>query len=311
MITKEDILEIQSQLTEEEYSKFLYLLFEPEFVELKKLIKEKAKTEVIDEMRKYISIYIKKICECSEIRNETINLLIQSKSTLKNVHKLIKQKSISDANSLLRSCFENIMMAMLINYDDNTFDEFVNMSIKYNDRKYTKPSQIRRNFGKLLKKLDDNLFDEMTNEDLKNLFDDFYEGLCSFAHSTLLVNVVIEFQKDESLELWIFSLKQKAYFIETMLYMCLKYLCKSDDVTIDVTYLILCMFVLMSEIPRDELGQEKLDKLYSLMHSEKNEEYFEKNKHKKDFLINEANELNTEIEKNLLFFITILKELIK
>ena len=262
-------------------------------------------------MRRYITQYIEKLNNKEKIKRETLNLLIQSKLTLKNVYKLIKNKSVADANALIRSCFENIMMAMLISYDDNTYKEFINLSIKYNDRKYTKPYQIRENFGLLLKKLENELFEEIPNGQLKKVLDDFYEELCSFSHSTLMINVVVELEKDENLDLYIAELKQNACFLEFLLYLCLKHLCKSQKKPLDITYMVLGFYVSLSNIPKEKITSEHIERIYSLMHAEENKEYLEKNKDKNEFIINEANKLRKEIEENPLGIINLLKEYIK
>lgn len=311
MITEEDIKKIQSELTEEQWKQFVYLLSEPELNRLKKIIKEQTKVKFIGKLRKYITKYIKQLSTDAKVRPETTNLLFQSKLTLKNVHRLIKNKSISDANALLRSCFENIMMAMLINQDENIYKEYINLSIKYKDREYTKPYQIRDNFGVLLKELDENLFDEVTNDQLNDMLDDLYESLCNFAHSTLMVNAIVELGKEDDLDLHIVSLKQNTYFIELLLYLCLKYLCNSQKEPLDITYILLGWFVLISDIPKEKLNQEYIDKLNSLFHIDYNKDYIEKNKEKNESLINEANQLQNEIKENPLAFINILKEFIK
>ena len=275
------------------------------------IIKEQTKVKFIGKLRKYITKFIKQLNSNSKVRPETTNLLFQSKLTLKNVHRLINNKSISDANALLRSCFENIMMAMLINQDENTYKEYINLSIKYKDRKYTKPYQIRENFGNLLIKLDKNLFDELTNDQLNEMLDDLYESLCNFAHSTLMVNAIVELRKEDDLDLYIVALKQNAYFIELVLYLCLKYLCNSKKEPLDITYILLGWFVLISEIPKEKLNQEYINKLNSLFHMDYNKDYIEKNKEKSESLINEATQLQNEIKENPLGFINILKEFIK
>lgn len=311
LITEDDIKKIQSELTEEQWKQFVYLLSEPELNRLKNIIKEQAKVKFIGKLRKYITKFIKQLNSDTEVRPETTNLLFQSKLTLKNVHKLIKNKSISDANALLRSCFENIMMAMLINQDENTYKEYINLSIKYKDRKYTRPYQIRDNFGNLLIKLDKNLFDELTNDQLNEMLDDLYESLCNFAHSTLMVNAIVELRKEDDLDLYIVALKQNAYFIELVLYLCLKYLCNSKSDPLDITYILLGWFVLISEVPKERLNQEYIDKLNSLFHIDYNKDYIEKNKEKNESLIKEATQLQNDIKENPLGFINILKEFIK
>ena len=56
--------------------------------------------------------------------HETISLLKQAHKTLINVDYNLKSYNLVDANTLLRSSFEYIMMAMMIQFDENVYNEF-------------------------------------------------------------------------------------------------------------------------------------------------------------------------------------------
>ena len=179
MITEEDIKKIQSELTEEQFQKLIYFCSKDRLLELKELARKKCKTKFVSVMRKYINKFLKQL-DNNEIikRKETINLLTQTRNTLKNVYKFINSKDIVDANCLLRSAFENLIMGMMINESENTYKEFINLSIDYTMRKYTKPQKLRNDFRKVLRKLDGDFFIDLNNRNLKDMLDESYDKMC-------------------------------------------------------------------------------------------------------------------------------------
>lgn len=56
---------------------------------------------------------------------ETISLLTQAYDTLNNVKYLLRNGYLVDSNSLLRSGFEYIFIGMMIQFEDNVFNEFI------------------------------------------------------------------------------------------------------------------------------------------------------------------------------------------
>ena len=216
-----------------------------------------------------------------------------------------------DANSLLRSAFENLIMGMMINESEDTYKEFINLSIDDTTRKLTKPQKLRNDFRKVLRKLDGDLFVEMSNKNLKDLLDEFYDKMCLFTHSTIVVNAMIEIEKDDDLDIYVIALKQNAYFVEMLLYLCLKYLCNYDKDPIDITYVVLGWYVLISDVPKEKVTPEKMEKLNKLLYADFNKEYLEKNKENIDFLTEEAKKLQEDIQKNPTGFVELLTSLVK
>ena len=86
MITEEDIKKIQSELTEEQWKQFVYFLSKDKLLELKELARKKCKSKFVLIMRRYISKFLTNLENNSFKRVETINLLCQTKKTLKNVY---------------------------------------------------------------------------------------------------------------------------------------------------------------------------------------------------------------------------------
>lgn len=311
-LTEEAIEKINSELTDEQIMQLVYLLQKDKLVELKELARKKCKTKFIMVMRKYINKFFKDLENDKEFkRPETVNLLNQTRKTLKNVHKFIKNKEVVDANSLLRSAFENLIMGMMINESEDTYKEFINLSIDDTTRKLTKPQKLRNDFRKVLCKLDGDLFVEMSNKNLKDLLDEFYDKMCLFTHSTIVVNAMIEIEKDDDLDIYVIALKQNAYFVEMLLYLCLKYLCNYDKDPIDITYVVLGWYVLISDVPKEKVTPEKMEKLNKLLYADFNKEYLEKNKENIDFLTEEAKKLQEDIQKNPTGFVELLTSLVK
>ena len=311
-LTEEAIEKINSELTDEQIMQLVYLLQKDKLVELKELARKKCKTKFIMVMRKYINKFFKDLENDKEFkRPETVNLLNQTRKTLKNVHKFIKNKEVVDANSLLRSAFENLIMGMMINESEDTYKEFINLSIDDTTRKLTKPQKLRNDFRKVLRKLDGDLFVEMSNKNLKDLLDEFYDKMCLFTHSTIVVNAMIEIEKDDDLDIYVIALKQNAYFVEMLLYLCLKYLCNYDKDPIDITYVVLGWYVLISDVPKEKVTPEKMEKLNKLLYADFNKEYLEKNKENIDFLTEEAKKLQEDIQKNPTGFVELLTTLVK
>ena len=308
MITKEDVEKIQQDLTDEQWKRFVFILTQPKLIELKKIIYKKSQYKFINVMRRYINKYIMLLNNDKNIKIEVTNLIIQSNKTLKNINKLIKNNSICDANSLLRSSFENVMTAMVIFYNELAYKEFINLSVNYHDRKYTTPFQIRELFSEILLNLESDSFDDISNEQLNAMINNMYDNLCKFAHSSLMVNAVIEFEKQDNLELYIVELKQNVLFIEFLIYLCLKHLSNSNERPLDITYLALRFLVLYTEVPKEKLTSENLENLHSLLHFNENKKYFNSKKNRSDLLLNDIKELQQFIEDNPLSILEILKE---
>lgn len=310
-ITEKYIKKLQLELTNEQYQRVLYYLTDNHLMELKELARRKVIDKFVRVMRRYNSNYIKKLIKNNKIKKETINLLKQSNMSLKNVHKLIKSKSIVDANVILRSSFENLIMGMMISSDENVYNEFIDLSINDETRKYTKPQFLRNHFRTILKEIDSEMFTNFSNINLKRMLDEFYDKLCLYTHSTLIVNAMVELKDDDSLDLYIFALKQNAYFIEIILYLCLKFLNNSKKEPIDITYIVVGWFIMLCDIDKDKISIEHLNKIKKILFFELNEKYFDKSKNSIELLNKELLDMQHEIEVNIEFVFNILIEITK
>lgn len=311
MITEQDIVNIKEELGEEEFNKFVNLITKGQLDELKEIARTKAKIKFVRILRTHNSKFINSLYHDKNIKKETINLLNQTNMSLKNVHKLIKNNSIVDANTILRSCFENLIMGMMIYYDENVYSEFINLSIDDTTRKFTKPQKLRNDFRKVLKLVDKDFFNDFSNNQLKDMLDEFYDKLCFFTHSTLIVNAMVELSKEKHTSLYVFALKQNAYFVELLLYLCLKYLNKSTNEPIDINYIVLGWFVIMSDINKEDTTNKSIDMIKELLYIDINADYLDKNKDMVELATDELKQLQNLINSNPLGVINILKELMK
>lgn len=310
MNIKEEIKNTYQKFTNEELKKINYYLSKDNLFELKEMAREKTKDKFVKVMRLNITKFINQLDNNVDVKKETINLLIQSKNTLNNVHKLIKNKSIVDANSLLRSSLENLIMAMMINYDNNIYNEFLNLSVNDETRKYTKPQYLRNHFRKILRQFDDGFFSDISNRNLKEMLDEFYNKLCLFTHSTLIVNAMVKLQKNENIDIYIFALKQNSYFLEIILYLCLKHLNSSQNQQINILYIVIGWFVLLTDINKQALTAENIEKLKQLLYMDINKEYFEKSYDIVEALKNEIKGFKSELESNPMIIIEVINEII-
>lgn len=311
MIIEEDIKKIQSELTVEQFQRLTYFLSKDHLYELKELARKKVKNKFIRPMRTYNKKYIDILYDEKGIKRETINLLNQTNMTLKNVYKLIKNKSIVDANVLLRASFENLIMGMMINENENVYNEFINLSINDKNRKYTKVQYLSNHFRKVLRKIDDKLFDDISNTKLKSLLDEFYDKLCLFTHSTLIVNAMVELEKNDNIDIYTFALKQNAYFVEILLHLCLGYLVGKINNQINSIYIFIGWFIILIDINKEEIDVEHIKKLKELMYLEINEDYFNESSYEVEKLKYEILEIQKEIELNPTIILEILSEIIK
>ena len=79
--------------------------------------------------RKYNKL-IKNINNDSFRHSECLGLIKQIDLSLKNIKYNIDRGNLVDANSLLRAIVEYISMATMIQYDEETYLEFINLSLK-------------------------------------------------------------------------------------------------------------------------------------------------------------------------------------
>ena len=155
-------------------------------------------------LRKTNKKYLEKLNQDkSDIAIETINLLHQSNNTILNVNKLLKQGEIVDSATLMRSSMEKIMMGMMIYFDkDNTYEEFKNLKL-CGKTDNTRPTKVLEKFKLKIKEINSFVFGEFIDEELSMLLDETYEKLCLYTHSSIVVSMMIEVNKNNDEDLFI------------------------------------------------------------------------------------------------------------
>lgn len=222
--------------------------------ELENIVEKKS----IKPLKRYIKKYLK-ILENNDkkVSIETMNLLKQANYTIQNISKLLKCNELVDSATLMRASIEKIMMAMMIYFDpENTYKEFKSLK-KCGKGEYTKPNIILKNFETKLKEINPFLFGELTDEEVKMLLKEIYEKMCLYTHSSIAVSLMIEIKKNKDEDLFIAFFYQIIYFLELLLYCCLKFLVKDNKEHID----LLCLFIAWG-LPFYKIDKNKLNKEY-------------------------------------------------
>lgn len=215
---------------------------------------------------------------------ETINLLLQSVDTLNNVEYLLRTNSLVDANSLLRSSFEYILVGMMLQFEENVFNEFINLSIDdKNARDYTKIQKLINKFKTHLNEINSELFRDFNREEKGNMLKDLYEKLCKFTHSSLFVTTIVEAKNNDDIEILKMLNYQNYYFVKVLLFCCLKYFTNDNRHYLyqdNVMFSILLYYLQVSiKLKNSKITFEKYN---DFLYKSENEKYFKKNEKYKE-----------------------------
>lgn len=241
-------------------------------------IEQLVENNFIKPMRKYIKKYLKNISVNDSISIETINLLQQANNTINNVYKLLRKKDLVDSATLMRSCMEKIMMSMMIYFDSkNTFEEFKDLE-KCGKTNNTRPTAILKNFKFKLKEVNSILFEEFEDDKLQLLLEKTYEKLCLYTHSSIVVSMMIEVNRNKDEDLFILYFYQIAYFLEILIYCSLKYLVNDKEDHIDVFCIFMGFVLLCSKVDKNKLTEDYTNKYKEYLHWEINEHFSDKYK---------------------------------
>ena len=263
-----------------------------------KVLQDLVNKEAIKPLKRYIKKYLKLLESSCKISIETTNLLKQASNTLQNVDRLLKNGEIVDSATLMRSSMEKIMMAMMIYFDkDNTYEEFKNLKL-CGRTDNTRPTKVLENFKLKIKEINPFIFNEFENEDLSALLDEMYEKLCSYTHSSIVVSMMIEVNKNNDEDLFIAFFYQMVDFLELLLYCCLKYLCKDEKDHVDIICLALGGILNFTRINKDKLNPEYLNKYKGYLYLDINSQFNDKYKDILEKLKIESLELNKDINNN-------------
>lgn len=261
-------------------------------------VEQLVKTNFIKPMRRYIKKYLKSLSVTEEIRIETINLLHQANNTINNVYKLLRKNDIVDSATLMRSCMEKIMMAMMIYFDPtDTFEEFKDLE-KCGRSKNTRPTAILDNFKFKLKEINPVLFEEFEDDELQLLLEETYEKLCLYTHSSIVVSMMIEVNKNKDEDLFVLYFYQIAYFLEILIYSSLKYLIHDDKDHIDAFCIFMGFTLLCSRVDKNKLTEDYTNKYKDYLHWEINEHFADKYKDVVEKTKTDWSELQKMIKNN-------------
>lgn len=215
---------------------------------------------------------------------ETISLLTQAYNTLNSIEYLLKTGSLVDANSLLRSSFEYIIVGMMLQFEDNVFSEFINLSIDDEKaRDYTRIQKLINKFKTHLNEISSDLFKDFNKKEKGDMLTDLYDKLCKFTHSSLVVTTIVEIKNNDDKEILKMLNYQNFYFIKVLLFCCLKYFTNDKEHYLheeNMAFSILLYYFQVSvKLKNSELAFEKYN---DFLHRNENEKYFNKNEKYKE-----------------------------
>lgn len=241
--------------------------------------------------------------------NETISLLKQAHETLINVEYNLKIYNLVDANTLLRSSFECIMMAMMIQFDENVYNEFTTLGI---ERDKTRVCEIIDKFRTHMNEISETAFKDINRKEKLSMLTELYDKLCNFTHSTLIVSTMIEINSKREKEIFQSLMYQNYYFLKMLLFLCLKYFTNDNEHYLELRNVGFTYLFLMVNI-NNKLKECKIDfsKYNDLLYFDKNTKYFENDKKSMEKLSFELNELKIAIAENRDSFIKELLEFLK
>ena len=261
-------------------------------------VEQLVKTNFVKPMRRYIKKYLKNLSVTEDVSIETINLLQQANNTINNVYKLLRKKDLVDSATLMRSCMEKIMMAMMIFFDPTeTFEEFKNLE-KCGKSKNTRPTAILNNFKSKLKEINPVLFEEFEDDELQSLLEETYEKLCLYTHSSIVVSMMIEVNKNNDEDLFALYFYLIAYFLEILIYSSLIYLTNDNKNHIDAFCIFMGFTLLCSRVDKNKLTEDYTNKYKDYLHWEINEHFTDKYKDEVEKLKNDWSNLQQEINEN-------------
>lgn len=262
------------------------------------LVEQLVKNNFVKPMRRYIKKYLEQLSVTDNISIETINLLHQANNTINNVYKLLKKNDIVDSATLMRSCMEKIMMAMMIYFDPkDTFEEFKDLE-KCGRSKNTRPTAILDNFKFKLKGINPVLFEEFEDDELQLLLEETYEKLCLYTHSSIVVSMMIEVNKNKDEDLFALYFYQISYFLEILIYSSLKYLTNDNKDHIDAFCIFMGFTLLCSRVDKNKLTEDYTNKYKNYLHWEINEHFADKYNDEIEKIKNEWSDLQREMNEN-------------
>ena len=237
--------------------------------------------------RKYNKL-IKNINNDSFRHSESLGLIKQIDLSLKNIKYNIDRGNLVDANSLLRAIVEYISMATMIQYDEETYLEFINLSLKNSKRKKTNPKKLIENFSNKLNDILSELYNLENDDEIPQIYE-FYEYLCRYTHSSLCVSSMIKIETKDEKDFMKIAMIQNYYLVKMIVYYVLAYI-EHDNNVIKVEYISFVSILYLYKIAKFiQVTNIKFDYIKDIMYESINKEFFNTSK-------NSVLELKKEIE---------------
>lgn len=228
--------------------------------------------------------------------SETISLLKQAHKTLINVDFNLKNYNFVDANILLRSAFEYIMMAMMIQFDEKVYNEFIALGMV---RDKTRVCEIIDKFRTHMNEICEPAFKDINRRDKLVLLNELYDKMCNFTHSSLIVSTVININSLNEKKVLQLFMYQNYYFIELLLFLCLKYFTNDVEHYIELRSVgFSFIFFLIEACNKIKKYNMDFSKYNNLLYYNKNIEYFKKGKPEMEKLSNEINEFINGVQND-------------
>ena len=231
-----------------------------------------------------------------QIPIECKNLFKQAYSTIKSVELLLDKNLFVDCNSLLRTCLENIITSTMIAINKEFYDEFKNLAIKEEERKFS-IQRVRNLFKNELKKIDEEMFGDISNRRIQEMLDELYNKLCNFTHSSIVINLTVEMSNNGDDDILKFSIKFVLAFLKLLLNSCMKYF-TNNETQLDYGILGALMMYYSLEIDIQKYKDGRIQKYRELMYVPTNEENFEKDRKNSEKVQKESDELLKLIQEH-------------
>lgn len=241
--------------------------------------------------------------------SETISLLKQAHKTLINVDYNLKSYNLVDANILLRASFEYIMMAMMIQFDENVYNEFITLGI---ERDKTRVCEIIDKFRTHMNEICEPIFKDINRKEKLSMLTELYDKMCNFTHSTLIVSTVIEINSTKEKEIFQLLIYQNYHFLKMILFLCLKYFTNDEKHYLEIRNIGFTFIFLLVNID-NKIKDYKIDfsKYNDLLYYDKNIEFFKKDQKETEKLNIDVNEFKNDVNDNPEKFCEELLEFLK
>ena len=251
---------------------------------------------------------IKKIKNNKKINHqETTGLLLQAYETLNNAENNLNSFRIVDACVLMRSAFEYIAMGIVIQFDEDTFNEFKKLGLEERDK--TRIIKILDKLKKNMNEISNNFYSEISQTKKEELLQEMYNKLCNFTHSSIVVSTIVEIEDNNEKKILRLSLLQSLYFLESLLFFSLKYFMDDESHYIEWENVWLASLLTNAKVglisKNNNINFSKYD---DFLYYTENKEYMNKNKKTKEKTKKQYNEISNYIKDNTDDFAELLKK---